>query len=47
MCAWVVAGRFSPGFLGVLSMVWRRTKVERNGNIMSFLGSVVVDNTKI
>ena len=34
------ACRFSHGFLGVLSMKQRRMKVERNGDAMSFLGSV-------
>lgn len=37
---WVVRSRFSLGFRGVLSKEWRRAKVERNGNFMSFLVSV-------
>ena len=40
MHVWVVADRFPPGFLGALSMGWRWTKVERNGNVIPFLGSV-------
>lgn len=43
MRAWVVAG-FPLIFLGFISMEWRQMKVERNGNAMSFLGSVDVDN---
>ena len=35
----VVAG-FPLVFLGFISMGWRRMKVERNGDAMSFLGSV-------
>lgn len=39
----IVAGRFCPDFFDVLSMEWRRMKVKRNVNVISFLGNIDVD----